>query len=164
MTTHQPDPETVSTQSLSSDELVDKLIEETTNSNYIDVIQTVIASLDHDQSAMVSQTGDGHLWKFKYGSVQVFVQLTGMADEDAFTAWSPVLKLPAKDEPQLMRKLLEMNWANTFNARFCIFNDQVLVVASRSVAELSPGEISRIITVVAGIADDNDEALQAEFG
>jgi len=28
----------------------------------------------------------------------VFVQLTGLADEDTFTVWSSVLKLPANDE------------------------------------------------------------------
>ncbi|MHC5830160.1 MAG: YbjN domain-containing protein, partial [Nostoc sp.] len=31
-------------------------------------------------------------------------------------------------------------------------------------AELSPGEVSRLITIVATIADNNDEALQSEFG
>jgi len=53
----------------------------------VEVIQTVIASLVQDESAMVSK-------KFRYGSVEVFVQLTGLADEDTFTVWSSVLKLP----------------------------------------------------------------------
>jgi hypothetical protein len=37
------------------------------------------------------------------------------------------------------------------------------VLSTRTIAEISPGEISRLITVVASIADENDEALQAEF-
>jgi hypothetical protein len=127
-------------------------------------IETVIDSLDQTDSAMVSRQEGGHLWKFKYGSVEVFVQLTGMTDDDTFTVWSAVLSLPAKDEPKLMRKLLEMNWIGTFEACFGIFNEQIVVLSSRTVAELSPGEISRLITIVATIADDNDEALQAEFG
>lgn len=164
MTNYQPDAETVATQSMSSNEMIHELVQETTGTNHIDVIQTVIASMDQDQSAMVSQTEQGHLWKFKYGSVEVFVQLTGLTDEDTLTVWSTVLNLPAKDEARLMRRLLEMNWSNTFEACFGIFNEQVVVVSTRTLAELSPGEISRLITVVATIADENDEALQSEFG
>lgn len=156
--------ETVSTESLSSDELVNELIEQTTTGNYVEVIQTVISSLDQEQSAMVSQGDRGHIWKFKYGTVEVFVQLTGTTDDDTFTVWSFVLKLPAKNEAQLMRKLLEMNWTETFESRFAIVENQIAVVSSRTVAELSPGEISRTITVVATIADNNDEVLHSEFG
>lgn len=113
---------------------------------------------------MVSQSEQGHLWKFRYGTVEVFVQLTGLTDEDTFTVWATVLKLPAKNEAQLMQKLLKMNWSDTFEARFSIFGDQVVVNSTRTVAELSPGEVSRNITVVATVANDNDEALVAEFG
>lgn len=163
MTNYQPDPETVSTQSLSSNELVNELIENSTQNNHADVIETVISSLDQDQSAMVNHTEGGHVWKFKYGSVEVFVQLTGNTDDDTFTAWAQILKLPVQNEAQLLRKLLAMNWSDTFEARFALVDEQVVVVATRTVAELSPGEISRAITVVASIADDNDDALQAEF-
>ncbi|MBD2741605.1 YbjN domain-containing protein [Coleofasciculus sp. FACHB-1120] len=166
MTTNEPAVESVSTQGLSTeDQVTNELIEDSTVINYVDVIQTVISSLDQDDTAMVSRNEDsGHLWKFQYGSVEVFVQLTGITEEDTFTVWSYVLKLPAKNEPQLMRKLLEMNWSGTFESCFGIVDDQVVVLTSRTVAELSPGEISRAVTVVATIADNNDDALQAEFG
>lgn len=161
MTTFQPDAETVATQDLSSSELVDELIEETVS--YQDVIETVISSLDQDNTAMVSKTEAGYLWKFKYGTVEVFVQLTGSTDNDSFTVWSSVLKLPAKDELGLMRKLLQMNGTETLESRFAIIEDQVVVISTRTVAELSPGEISRAITIVATIADNNDEALREQF-
>jgi len=119
MTSYQADPETVATQSLSSNEMINELIEETTGINHVEVIQTVIASLEQDES-VVSQTEASYVWKFRYGSVEVFVQLTGLADEDTFTVWSSVLKLPAKDEARLMRRLLEMNWSGTFEACFGI--------------------------------------------
>ncbi|PPS44217.1 YbjN domain-containing protein [Chroococcidiopsis sp. TS-821] len=164
MTSYQADPETVATQSLSTNEMIDELIDSATSDDPVAVIQTVIASLEEDDTAMVSHTQEGHLWKFKYGSVEVFVQLTGLSDDDTLTVWSTVLQLPAKNEPQLMRKLMEMNWSGTFEACFGIFNDQVVVVATRTLAGVSPGEISRLITIVATIADDNDEALQSEFG
>ncbi|PPJ63384.1 YbjN domain-containing protein [Cuspidothrix issatschenkoi] len=149
----------------SSDELVDQLIQETPAPNHVQVIENVIDTLAQDDSAMVSHAAEGgYLWKFQYGSVEVFVQLTGITDEDTITVWSAVLKLPAKDEPRLMRYLLELNCVSTFEARFGIINNQVVIISTRTLAELSPGEVSRIVTIVATIADDNDEYLQSEFG
>jgi hypothetical protein len=150
---------------VANNELIDELTQETTGINHVEVIENVIDSLEQDDSAMVSHPQEGaYLWKFKYGSVEVFVQLAGTNDEDTLTVWSAVLKLPAKDEPKLMRKLLEMNCSSTFEARFGIIENQVVVISIRTLADLSPSEVSRIITIVATIADNNDEALQAEFG
>ncbi len=128
---------------------------ETVISTVIGEGQTILAGYDPEQ---------GHLWKFKYGSVEVFVQLTGETDSDTLTTWSYILSLPAKNEPQLMRKLLELNWLTTFEAHFAIVDNRVTVVATRTVAELSPGEIARGITLVANLADDHDDLLIAEFG
>ena len=129
-----------------ADQAIEELIDE--NSSHKEVIETVISSLDGENTAMVNHTDEGSLWKFQYGSVEVFVQLTGETDDDLFTVWANVLKLPAKDEPGLMRRLLEMNWTGTFETCFSINNNQVLVSAQRSVADLYPSEISRIITLV----------------
>jgi len=139
------------------------LLEEETSATHVEVIETVISSLDQNDTAMVSHRDEGHLWKFQYGSVEVFVQLTGESDEDTLAVWSSVLKLPVQDEPRLMRKLLEMNWSETYETAFALYNQEVVVLTHRTVADLSPVEISRAITLVASIADDNDEALQAEF-
>ncbi|MBZ8181963.1 MAG: YbjN domain-containing protein [Oscillatoria sp. PMC 1051.18] len=163
MTTQNQNPETaINENDLAEEAIASELVEEATS--HEDVIETVISSLDMEDTAMVNHSEDGILWKFNYGSVEVFVQLTGESDEDLFTVWATVLPLPAKNEPKLMRRLLEMNWEGTFETCFGIFNDRVVVLSQRTVAELSPGEISRAITLVATIADDNDEAFQEEFG
>lgn len=138
--------------------------QEALTANHVEVIEAVIDSLDQDQSAMVRRDDQGTLWKFSYGSVEVYVQLTGTSDEDVLTVWSPVLSLPARDELKLMRHLLEMNCGETFEACFGILGENVVVLASRPLADMSPGEVSRIMTIVATIADDNDESLQAEYG
>ncbi|MEH2274055.1 MAG: YbjN domain-containing protein [Nostoc sp.] len=157
MTSHQ--------ENLTSNESINELIAQTTSINHLEVIENVIDSLEQDDSAMVSHTPEGgYRWKFKYGSVEVFVQLNGTTDEDTITVWSAVLNLPAKDEPKLMRYLLELNCSSTFEARFGIIENRVVVISTRTLAELSPGEVSRLITIVATIADNNDEALQSEFG
>ncbi|MBD2486407.1 YbjN domain-containing protein [Aulosira sp. FACHB-615] len=148
-----------------TEEFLNELMQDTATLDHLEIIENVIDSLEQDDSAMVSQSPEGgYLWKFKYGSVEVFVQLTGTSDEDTLTVWSVVLKLPAKDEPKLMRYLLELNCSSTFEARFGIIDDKVVVISTRTLAELSPGEVSRLITIVATIADNNDEALQSEFG
>ncbi len=133
-------------------------------STHQEVIETVIYSLDENDTAMVNHTDEASLWKFQYGSVEVFVQLTGESDDDLLTVWATVLKLPAKNESGLMRKLLEMNWSATFETCFSIQDNTVVVSSQRTVADMYPGEISRIITLVATIADDNDELLKEEFG
>ncbi len=156
MTTSQSSLETLAPVASSEDEAA-------LAADHIEIIETVIASLDQAQSAMVSHRDGGYLWKFSYGSVEVYVQLTGTNDNDILTVWSPVLTLPAKDETQLMRHLLEMNCGETFEACFGILGAQVVVLASRPLADMSAGETSRIMTIVATIADDNDEALQAEY-
>jgi hypothetical protein len=130
----------------------------------VDLIETVIDSLDSDDTAMVSHGDGGYIWKFKYGSVEVFVQLTGVSEEDTLTVWAVVLPLPTENEAAVMRHLLTLNWAETLEARFALLNADVVVVAKRSLAELSPGEISRAVTIVATLADDHDDALKAQFG
>lgn len=135
-----------------------------TSSSHQEVIETVISSLDQDNTAMVSHSDEGSLWKFQYGSVEVFVQLTGESNEDLLTVWSSLLKLPAKDENGLMRRLLEMNWTGTFETCFSIHDQKVMISSQRTVADMYPGEISRLITLVANISDDNDELLKEEFG
>lgn len=152
----------ISTSEMDNERVVDNLIEE--NSSHQEVIETVISSLDRDNSAMVNHTEGGTLWKFQYGSVEVFVQLTGESDDDLLTVWSCLLKLPAQDEPGLMRRLLEMNWSGTFETCFSLKDEGIMISAQRTVADMYPGEISRLITLVANIADDNDELLKEEFG
>jgi hypothetical protein len=134
------------------------------NYSHQEVIETVISTLDQDNTAMVSHTDEGSTWKFTYGSVEVFAQLTGESENDLLTVWSSLLHLPARDEPGLMRRLLEMNWTGTFETCFSIHDGKVMISAQRTVADMYPGEISRLITLVANLADDNDDLLKAEFG
>lgn len=139
------------------------LIEELTNLSNVQEIETVISGMAVDHQAMVAKKEDGYLWKFQYGSVEVFVQLTGETDNDTFTVWAKVLQLPVANEVGLMRKLLEMNWLSTFEGHFAIVDNQVVVLSTRTVAELSPGEIARAITIVATLADEHDDILKAEY-
>ena len=148
---------------MAADSLLDSLELENNgiaSNNHIETIETVISSLAISGTAMVHRGEGGYIWKFQYGSVEVWVQLSGESDEDLLTVWSPVMNLPAKDETGLMKKLLAMNWSETFETCFAINSNQVIVLSQRTLAEMHPGEVSRAITLVATIADDNDEILQ----
>jgi Putative bacterial sensory transduction regulator len=138
-------------------------VEELLDVEYVDVIQTVIGSLDPNHTAMVSSGDSSYLWKFNYGSVEVFVQLSGETDDDILSVWADVLPLPVKNQADLLAKLLQMNWDRTLEARFAISENQVVAMSTRTVADLSPGEISRAITLVADVADTHDDELQAAF-
>ncbi|NJK59893.1 MAG: YbjN domain-containing protein [Oscillatoriales cyanobacterium SM2_1_8] len=129
--------------------------------NHAATIQTVIASMDPDKTAMVNQTNN--TWKFRYGTVEVVVNITGEEPTDIFTVFSQVLAYPVKDEARLCKLLLEKNATDTMEARYALQDNCILVLASRSVEDLSAAEISRIITIVASIADEVDEPLQQEF-
>jgi hypothetical protein len=129
--------------------------------SFAETIQTIIAGMDSEKTAVVNQTND--TWKFKYGTVDVLVNITGDQPSDTFTVLSNVISSPFNDEARMMKLLLEKNASETFEAHFALQNDQVIVIASRSVEDLSPAEISRLITIVSAIADSNDENLKAEF-
>lgn len=150
-------------QDLNIDAIVEEELEENPTS-YKEVIETVISSLEENDSAMVMHTDEGDIWKFEYGTVEVLVKLTGENDDDTLTVWAKILDLPVKDELGLMRTILKMNWSGTFETCFGLFEDQVVVLYQRIVEDLNPGEISRAITLVATIADENDETLKEQFG
>lgn len=152
MTTQAPTVETLST-------FQDADGEETITASHVDVIETVISSMDPDGTAMVNHSEGGHLWKFQYGSVEVYVQLTGETDDDTLTTWSPVHKLPVQNEAEMMRKLLGMNCGGTFEACFGLLDQSVVVFATRTLKDINPSEIARLMTIVASIADDNDADL-----
>jgi hypothetical protein len=129
----------------------------------VEIIETVIASLADPGSSMVSHSQTGYLWKFGYGQAEIFVQLTGLTDDDLLTVWSNLLALSVQNEPHLLHHLLELNWAQTQEARFALIDQEVVVLTCRSVADLSAGEISRAITIVGSLARDYGASLRSEY-
>lgn len=131
------------------------------SSSYVEMIETVISSLEQEGTAMVGHGQEGYLWKFGYGSAdEVFVQLTGLTDDDTLTVWSVVCDVPQNGAGDLALKLMELNWTTTLEGRFALLNGKIVVVTSRTLAGLSAGEVSRSITIVATLADDSDSLLK----
>lgn len=131
--------------------------------SYVDTVEAIISTLGDNPQRDTKIQLPQHVWKFRYGTVDVFVYLTGESAEDTLMVWSPVLALPAKDEAGLNKFLLEKNWLDTLEARFAIKGEQVILTCSRTLQDLDPGEVSRAITIVATLADDYDELLIEKF-
>lgn len=129
---------------------------------YSETIATVISSLKEDAAYENHEQGD--TWKFTYGTVEVFVHLSGETPDDTLSVWSIVMSYPVKDEARLLKLLLSKNWIETLEARFCIWNDQIVLNHYRTLEGLTAAEISRAITIVATLADELDEPLIEEFG
>ncbi|MGK7907432.1 MAG: YbjN domain-containing protein [Synechococcus sp.] len=133
--------------------------------SFQDAVVTVISVLKEEGAdAYERREGEGHFWTFKYGTVDVYVHLTGETSEDSLTVWSPVLDLPSRDDLALAKDLLHKNWQETSEARFALWNNRVVIEYVRSLADTSPSDISRAITVVATLADDYDEPLIETYG
>ncbi len=129
---------------------------------YSEMIATVISSLKED--AAYENHEQGYTWKFTYGTVEVFVHLSGETPDDTLAVWSTVMSYPVKDEARLLKLLLSKNWIETLEARFCFWNDQIVLNHYRTLEGLTAAEISRAITIVATLADELDEPLIEEFG
>jgi hypothetical protein len=132
-------------------------------------VEAVIASLAVEGSARftkLNESDQGLMWVFKYGTVRVFVVMSGETGDDTLTVWSPVLELPVESskEADLYRTLLQANWLETWEARFCLRDDEVVLLSMRTLDSLDPAEISRAITIVATLADEYDEPLIERFG
>ncbi len=131
--------------------------------NYVETVEAIISTLGENPQRDTKIQLPQHVWKFRYGTVDVFVYLTGESAADTLIVWSPVLALPAKDEAGLDKFLLEKNWLDTLEARFALKGDQVVLTCSRTLQDLDPGEVSRAITIVATLADEYDELLIEKF-
>ncbi|MCS7030101.1 MAG: YbjN domain-containing protein [Gloeomargarita sp. SKYG116] len=145
------------------DAMLPELEEADRASRLTDDVETVISSLAEPDSAQVSHLDQGCIWRFRYGTAEVYVQMTGTTPDDMLTVWSSVLKLPVQQQTELFQHLLELNWATTMEARFAILNQEVVVVGTRSLQDLDPSETARLITVVASLADLYDQDLKARF-
>lgn len=132
-------------------------------------VEAVITSLAVEGSARftkLNESDQGLMWVFKYGTVRVFVVMSGETSDDTLTVWAPVLKLPVSPEKEadLYKFLLTANWLETWESRFCLRDSEVVLLSMRTLDSLDPTEISRSITIVATLADEYDEPLLEKFG
>ena len=79
---------------------------------------------------------------------------------------SPMMEVPEKRQADLFRKLLELNFLSTSDGAFAIDheNDIIYLRALRGLEGLDFEEFADMLDTVAGVADEWDDKLRAEFG
>lgn len=124
-----------------------------------------VATRLHDAS---SGADAGGTWSFKRGSADVLVTVSPPqgGHAGAIRVISPVVRLP-EDEAvcaRLFRHLLTLNGMQVVGAAFGLIEEEVVVVAERSVVDLDPSEVDEMLRAVGEVADYFDEVLAGEYG
>jgi hypothetical protein len=130
---------------------------------YIGMVEQVLMGLGVDPNQSRLQTDEGYGWTFRRGSAVIEVYITQQGNDGYFQVLSPIIHLPQAGLLPLYRRMLEMNLKLT-NASLGLFQDVVYLFSERALVGLDPQEAQHIITLVAGYADEYDDALISEFG
>ncbi len=109
------------------------------------------------------QTEQGYGWHFRRGSAVIEIYVSEQDGRGYLQVLAPILHLPSAGLMPLYRRMLELNLQLT-NASLGVYYDVVYVFNERPLIGLDPEETNNIITLVAGYADDLDNALVNEFG
>jgi len=131
--------------------------------HYAQTVEDILASLGFNPPEARLDTEQGYGWTFRRGSAIIEVYVSEQDEIGYMQVLSPILHLPGAGLLPLYRHLLEYNMRLT-NASLGIYYDVVYVFNERPLDGLDAAEVNQIITMVAGYADDLDNALVNEFG
>jgi hypothetical protein len=112
-----------------------------------------IAPLDHEGYTQVQR-----------GSATVGINV--LADKGFILLLSPMLEPPARNQAELYRMLLELNYLRTEDAAFAIDREsgRVYLRALRPLDLLDYDGFCDLLDTVARVADEWDDKLRSQFG
>lgn len=106
-------------------------------------------------------------WAVRRGSARISIAVHRGEGSQAGTlrVAAPVIAVPdAPHRLALFQHVLELNARELVGAAFGLVGDEVVVVAERSLADLSASEVDAAIRGVGRIADTYDDSLATRFG
>ena len=131
-------------------------------------VEALVTKVGLDPSAVRGKEDEGLCtWTLKRGSAAVLVSISKSdRGEGAYLrVVSPVMTLPAVErQPELFRRLLELNAGGIVNAAFGIIHERIVVVSERPAAGLDGAEVEQIVKHLSAVADTFDDRLVREFG
>jgi hypothetical protein len=131
------------------------------------MVEEILVARGLDPASSRLPSDDGPAWGLTQGSAAVYIFLTSSeSGENFIQVVSPVM-VPTDTslrEPDLMRRLLELNANELTGAAFGLRDDEVVLTADRSTAGLDPVELEEMLRRVAAYADYYDDILTVEFG
>jgi hypothetical protein len=79
---------------------------------------------------------------------------------------APIMPVPARNQAELYRQLLELNMVGTEDAAFAIDREKGLIYvrAMRGLADLQYEEFVELVRVVGRVADEWDDKLRQQYG
>ena len=79
---------------------------------------------------------------------------------------APIMEVPARNQAELYRRLLELNYLATEDGAFAIDREsgRIYLRALRSLESLDFDEFVDMLDTVARVADEWDDKLKAQFG
>jgi T3SS (YopN, CesT) and YbjN peptide-binding chaperone 1 len=127
------------------------------------LIENYMRRLATDEGLKLEDLSRGDGWELQRGSARV--RLDYAPKEEQLTIESTILSLPADaaKQPRLFRRILELNYRATGEARFALRGDEVVVTFTRSVIGLGYVEFLHAVESVCRTADDYDDELRSAF-
>jgi hypothetical protein len=132
------------------------------------LVEQAIRDLGVDPASARTE-GPSHVaYALRRGSARIAVVVQPPADAGAdgrLRVVAPIVRLPEEAErPGLFEYLLRANAVAVRDCAFAITDDEVLVVAERSVRYLDGPEVDAILRTVGAVADRFDDELHRAFG
>ncbi len=134
----------------------------------VELVEKAIESLGVDVAKVRSQGEGLHRYSLRRGSANVVVTVLGAAGDDpdgTLRVVAPVVRLPDdSDWTELYQWLLSRNAGELRGAAFALVDDEVVVVAERSLVDLDGSEVMATFKSVGAAADRYDDELAQRFG
>jgi len=130
---------------------------------YYELVEDVISSFGINP---VACRGDkAGMWKMFKGSAEVWIDVwyVDVQERAYFQVMSPVIPVPAENQLNFYRELLEINDI-LFGVAFNIHKGYAYIKAIREVDGLDFTEISSTINRVGNYCDDYDDHLKTKYG
>lgn len=142
---------------------------QSTDEEAVALVERSIRALGVDpQQTRLAAEGGVSRYSLKRGSAGIIVSVhppTAGREEGRLRIVAPVVRAPESDrQAALFRRLLEANAEELEGVAFGLLDDEVVLVAERSVRDLDASEVDRMIRAVGNGADRFDDLLAEEFG
>ncbi len=115
----------------------------------------------------VSAGEGGVAWALKFGSAAVMIALNpmvGSKEAARLRIVSPIVRMETELKKEMLLHLLELNGTTLPGVAFGIINNEIVLVAERSVRGLDRHEVEEILVMIGHFADEYDDLLVREYG
>lgn len=133
----------------------------------VKVVEATLTGLGLDPNQSRLATTDGSTaFTLVRGSAEVLVFVNPAKNDgpNFIRIISPIWRMPAENQPAVLRKLLEMNARDLFGTAFGLMGDDTVLVSERSTKDMDHSEVDELLQNIGAAADYFDDWLVKQFG